>query len=365
MKKIITIILFSLSALTYSQVTNGIIGHWPLDANANDIVGTNNGTVVGAQLTTDRDGNAASAYAFDVGQYIQLGDAAEFDFGAQPFTIAAWVQKTQNASGWNNTLIGKWNTGGAPGTNELLLTLSSSAPNNKPYFAVEVGTSKYSVISTVELNLNQWHHITAVRRAAVIEIYIDGAIAGITGIPNQAVVNNVGRNLEIARFRDDIYLQNGAIDDVKIFDRDLSHTEIAQLFNDTNPVAICTNLYAVDGNIGIGTQITNGYKLAVKGKIIAEELKVQVFPWADFVFEDDYELPTLAEVAQHIKEKGHLEHIPSAAEVTKNGINVGEMDAKLLRKIEELMLYTIAQDKELKQQEYLISKLELRLKKSK
>ena len=83
------------------------------------------------------------------------------------------------------------------------------------------------------------------------------------------------------------------------------------------------------------------------------------------MFEDDYKLPTLAEVAKHIKEEGHLQHIPSAKEVAKNGIYVGQMDAKLLQKIEELMLYTIQQDKEIKEQEVIISKMEAQLNKKK
>ncbi|MDT3406988.1 UNVERIFIED_CONTAM: hypothetical protein QE387_001305 [Pseudacidovorax intermedius] len=63
----------------------------------------------------------------------------------------------------------------------------------------------------------------------------------------------------------------------------------------------------------------------------------------------DYKLRTLDEVERHIAEKGHLPNIPSATEVEKNGINLGEMDAKLLEKIEELTLYSIEQNKQIKQ----------------
>lgn len=104
-----------------------------------------------------------------------------------------------------------------------------------------------------------------------------------------------------------------------------------------------------NGNVGIGTTNTKGYKLGVKGKIVAEEVKVATYSnWSDFVFYNDYKLPTLQEVENHIKEKGHLKDIPSAKEVEKNGIFLGEMDSKLLQKIEELTLYTIQQEKEIK-----------------
>ncbi len=74
-------------------------------------------------------------------------------------------------------------------------------------------------------------------------------------------------------------------------------------------------------------------------------------PWADFVFNKDYKLATLEEVENYIKEKGHLKDIPSAKEVAKNGVNLGQIDSKLLQKIEELTLYTIQQEKKIKELE--------------
>jgi len=73
------------------------------------------------------------------------------------------------------------------------------------------------------------------------------------------------------------------------------------------------------------------------------------FQLGGFVFYEDYDLPTLEDVEMHIKEKGHLKDIPDAKEVEENGILLGEMNAKLLQKIEELTLYTIEQEKKIKQ----------------
>jgi hypothetical protein len=107
----------------------------------------------------------------------------------------------------------------------------------------------------------------------------------------------------------------------------------------------------VDGKIAIGTTDFSGnHKLRVEGSIGAREIKVEINGWSDFVFENNYELRPLEEVEQHINEKGHLPEIPSEAEVVENGINLGEMNAKLLQKIEELTLYLIEQNKELKTQ---------------
>ncbi|SMC74954.1 tail fiber protein [Pedobacter africanus] len=100
-----------------------------------------------------------------------------------------------------------------------------------------------------------------------------------------------------------------------------------------------------EGNMGIGTTNPDGYKLAVKGKVRAHEIKVETGNWPDYVFAKDYQLPTLQETEKHIKDKGHLPGIPSAAEVKANGVDLGEMNAKLLQKIEELTLHLIEQNK--------------------
>lgn len=110
------------------------------------------------------------------------------------------------------------------------------------------------------------------------------------------------------------------------------------------------NIFANE-NIGIGTtNFTDGtdvYRLSVKGAIRAERVKVYT-TWADFVFEKDYNLPTLEEVEKHIQSNGHLKDIPSAKEVESNGIELGEMNKRLLQKVEELTLYLIEMNKEIK-----------------
>ncbi|MFQ6603193.1 hypothetical protein [Flavobacterium sp. C3NV] len=99
-----------------------------------------------------------------------------------------------------------------------------------------------------------------------------------------------------------------------------------------------------NGNVGIGT-IYPTNKLDVNGTIHSKEVKVDMNGWSDFVFKKEYNLPTLEQVEKHIAEKGHLQNIPSEEEVLQNGINLGEMNAKLLQKIEELTLYLLKQDK--------------------
>jgi len=120
-------------------------------------------------------------------------------------------------------------------------------------------------------------------------------------------------------------------------------------------------LRVTSGNVGIGIVDTKGYKLAVNGNIRAQEIKVETSGWPDYVFARDYQLPSLQETENHIKEKGHLPGIPSAEEVKVNGVDLGEMNAKLLKKIEELTLHLIEQEKKNNAQTQTIQRMEKRL----
>ncbi len=107
-----------------------------------------------------------------------------------------------------------------------------------------------------------------------------------------------------------------------------------------------------NGNVGIGTDNTHGYRLAVNGKTITEELVVELKGnWPDYVFGEGYALPTLPELEQYITINKHLPEMPTAEEVENNGLSLGEMNAILLKKVEELTLYLISQDKKLQELE--------------
>ncbi len=100
------------------------------------------------------------------------------------------------------------------------------------------------------------------------------------------------------------------------------------------------------GNVGIGTTNPGSYKLAVLGSIHATSVVVET-GWSDYVFDKDYRLAPLSEVEAHIKAEKHLPGIPSAAEVAEKGVSLGDMQSKLLAKVEELTLHLIAQEKTL------------------
>jgi len=130
------------------------------------------------------------------------------------------------------------------------------------------------------------------------------------------------------------------------FSNTLSDYDIRLMLHPNNVLGI------YGGSIGIGTNNTNGYKLAVAGSVVAEEIVVKLQQnWPDFVFKENYKKPDLSDVENYIKKHGHLPKIPDAEEITNKGVNIGEMQAKLLEKIEELTLYLIEQDKKIEKLE--------------
>ncbi|MCC8427253.1 hypothetical protein [Mucilaginibacter sp. UR6-11] len=118
-----------------------------------------------------------------------------------------------------------------------------------------------------------------------------------------------------------------------------------------------------NGNVGIGTTQPDA-KLTVNGTIHSTEVKVTAtVPPPDYVFEPAYKLPKLTELKTYLDDNHHLPEIPSAADIEKNGINLSEMNLKLLKKVEELTLYLIEQSKQLANQQKINQSLQEQINK--
>ncbi|MFP5043020.1 hypothetical protein [Parasediminibacterium sp. JCM 36343] len=115
-------------------------------------------------------------------------------------------------------------------------------------------------------------------------------------------------------------------------------TDLQEGFNMLSKVVIGTNINA--------TSMSDAYKLYVEGGIRTKKVKVDVGPWADYVFDKSYTLPTLQSVATYIAKNKHLPDMPSAATVAKEGVDLGDNQVVLLKKIEELTLYVIELQKQ-------------------
>jgi hypothetical protein len=113
-------------------------------------------------------------------------------------------------------------------------------------------------------------------------------------------------------------------------------------------------------NVGIGTADPGDYQLNVAGRIRANEIVINT-TGADFVFEPTYKLRPLSEVETFIKANKRLPEIAPAANMQTNGVSMGEMQAKLLQKLEELTLYSIEQSKQLQEQRQSNAELKKRI----
>jgi len=102
-----------------------------------------------------------------------------------------------------------------------------------------------------------------------------------------------------------------------------------------------------NGNLGIGTNDSKGYKLAVAGSVVATSITVKALnSWPDYIFSSTYHPIPLNALENYIKLNKHLPEIETEGEIVKSGIDVGKMNIKLLAKIEELTLYMIEEHKE-------------------
>jgi len=169
-----------------------------------------------------------------------------------------------------------------------------------------------------------------------LELGVDGGISTISGPASSGAIQ-IKTNLTTGG-ASNRYLRLGWKDNNAVFNPALS-------IND-------------DFNVGIGTTMPDA-RLTVRGTIHTQEVKVDLnVPGPDYVFESTYHLPTLEELNVYIKVNKHLPEVPSACAMEENGINLGEMNMILLKKVEELTLYMIEQQKVIKNQNERITKLE-------
>lgn len=257
MKKIFTSILLTLSVTTFAQIpsyvpSNGLVGWWPFNGNANDESGNgNNGTVNGATLTTDRFGVAAEAYNFDgVDDYIDIGN--NNNLNSNIISISVWYNALDYGSaaqGYQGNLVSKREQSGWGGAYQLAL---ASNPINLVYAPYTIGGQNGNVYST-EQAIGQWVHVVYVHDLVSARIYINGILSGTTIVSGGLTPNtlpvwfgsrpNAGVN--------SCFL-NGQLDDIGIWNRALTEAEIATLFAGCN-LSVTTQPQDQSVNASAGT----------------------------------------------------------------------------------------------------------------
>ena len=209
--------------------TNGLVGYWPFNGNANDESGSgNNGTVNGATLTTDRFGVANKAYSFDgVNDFIDLGVNPLINNLTQNYTFSFFILKNNFNSSMvlgniDPSIVGSWRI--------LLRTTTNfeSSFNNSPTWY-----SAYSSQNTI--TLNNWIHLVTVRDNSFIKIYVNGILNSTTnvGLLNPNTYPNAETKLgkHWVSIDNNYEYINGKLDDLGVWNRSLSDCEIQDLYN--------------------------------------------------------------------------------------------------------------------------------------
>lgn len=311
------------------------------DANANYSVaiGRNSKTTGTSSVAVGYYSETSALYALSLGMFVKASSNSAITIGSGINTTTKLDNNITNTLmvGFNSTIptlfVGASSGAGTTGNVGIATTSPVSALTVAPG---AVGTTS---IGGQSFNLGITAQTTSNR-------------SGFVAYPTNDYLDGAGNNGHfVALFP---YNDNANNDDLswKAFRLQTGASLVDKFWIDKNG-----NSY-FEGNMGIGTTDTQGYKFAVKGDMIAEEIVVKLYAnWPDYVFGEKYNLKSLEDVEEFINENNHLPNVPSEAQVKEDGINLGEMDAILLQKIEELTLYTINQQKLIEEQGRLIEEL--------
>lgn len=207
--------------------TAGLIAYYPFDGNANDgTVYANHGTVMGAQLSADRHGASGKSYHFNgTSQYIDCGSVANLNpLLTNAISISVWVRFDGLAG--NQFILGKWGMGGPSAvsyhigkdnTNRLVFNLNN--------------TGLTEVISTYPLSTGTWYHLVAKAGGDGIILYLNGTVIGQSN-GRLTFINPGTQPFRIGFETSSNAYFNGSIDDIRIYNRVLTDTEIATLFQE-------------------------------------------------------------------------------------------------------------------------------------
>ncbi|HEX2936270.1 MAG TPA: hypothetical protein VHO72_13030 [Bacteroidales bacterium] len=187
--------------------------------------------------------------------------------------------------------------------------------------------------------------------------YLNVNIGGTTQTDySNIILNSDGGNAQIFK-NGSSYTSYGGINSLNIYNSAIAPITFYQSSNERMRIAS-------NGSVGIGTSTPDSrFKLDVEGTIRASEVKVCLQGGCDFVFRDDYKLLDLKELEQFVRTNQHLPEVAPEKDMIENGVNMKELQMKLLQKVEELTLYTIEQNKELLLLKEKIAKLEAASKK--
>lgn len=241
--------LFVFAVTAFASLSDGLVAYYPFNGNANDESGNgNNGTVNGATLTTDRNGNANSAYSFNgTNAYILLNNTTTLNFTSAAFTLAALAKFDQTNT--DNMLVAKHICGNVSGY--FLGVGNYGGPSNVFDFFVN---SDWRLHTTETYNDGKWHLVVGVYDGATQYLYVDGVLKVSQA---KTYVNTNTTNITIGSATNCAYF-NGAIDEARLYDRAISVSEIQELYSGTTTTCENATLSSSTLELKIPTLVVDG-----------------------------------------------------------------------------------------------------------
>ena len=245
--------------------TNGLVGYWGFNGNANDQSGNgNNGTVNGATLTTDRNGNANSAYSFNgLSNFIRILNNNNLNIqSGQSLSISFWIKHDINNSNIDKYIVTRYNQGDF--SNSTYGVGTGQTGNGYFYVQPQANINGNELRGNINLNDGNWHNIVVVwENGNKNSLFVDNVL-DVDNIYN--ALGNINNNNDLI-FGCGVNLTqfySGKIDDISIYNRALTQTEITQLYN-SNPVqTLCTKtIQPYNVNVGDATHDGSTYAWSI------------------------------------------------------------------------------------------------------
>lgn len=233
MKKLIFLVLVFLLGfvgMAQADLNDGLVAYYPFNSNTLDESGNaNDGIINGATLAYDRFGNANSAFNFDgVDDYIEINDTESFDL-TNKFTLVGWIYP--NSFSEYNNIFAKWGMGNGVEHRSYVLNIIDGKLGLRISIDgshIENTTTFYTVGST-SLTLHTWIYVTGVYDGNFLNVYVNGVFDGSISLHKDAFIGDSAIRIGIDGWGNNPF--DGSIDDIRIYNRALSESEIQQLYN--------------------------------------------------------------------------------------------------------------------------------------
>ena len=257
----------ALSGNVLADLNDGLVAYYPFNGNARDESGNfNDGAVHGATLIEDRFGNKKSAYSFDgVNDYISVDDGSQFNF-ENALSLSLWVRPKGSQNNYA-ALLDKSHPLNTYGSYKGWVLQQSRNRTNYQYFGFGNGNSwsnTHGDTYKISMESDKWNYLTITKVNTTIKYYLNGNLTVIEHVSNSNISSNYDLSLYIGSARALSRFFQGDLDDIRIYNRALSESEIKQLYQPCQPsieILLNSNNRVTGDKVVINTHIKGSANL--------------------------------------------------------------------------------------------------------